>query len=980
VTVLLAVVGVMFLMVSRASEMESGAVVQSKDLDNAVDSVVAKINEVLVKDLFGDNGQIVDNDGGSDESYDVADTDDPWLCDLEPNLIDVAAGTPLDSSDDYCDWDHITDLWSQFTLDGLVLDDLSGTLTWMPQNPVVGFYPQADADGDGVSDSRWVQVPHLTTSRGEPVFAAVRIIDNCAMLNLNAACNFFSGNIGEGIWESDPWYYSQSGFQYNPTGRYLSETNYRFFLRGLDRNLANVKAIELAKDPTPLLFTPKDFHDFLVMNIENPPVSLSLTPFDISDELEIRNRYLLTSLTISKFENEMVAYETFDFGRGQMVGGWSTPLKVKRTPVEDNSDFDKWKRRLGNASSDNMSGSSVAVTGDYYDRRHLCTFYSFDRPLPKGDYPLLDLELDGFANANYVAAGFASATEYKEALLPIFTPKGTVTTNIETPLGLDYFGNAAPYNNIETRQKILHLLYALREYYYDPPTVDKADAALKATQIVANIIDFSDGNFGIDSVAVDDPKDYGPFYDDGTGVTYDYEAQDNLDCTFITKDIIDNMIVEVSAGVLGTAVPLDFGFPTGEIVFGYERQPYISEVYSEWNGELVSPLVTFAIEIVNPYDTPIDLTDYTLEIESVGSFPLNGAPQVPKYDLINKLGRLIIYRGASPAVGAHVETHEIASLPTNITRGNDNTIRLLKSNPSDSGSVELIVDQVLDVDYDDTTDPSLTGTIFKDIDNTDGASSKWSITRDDSEWKFVQAEYNLITENPSTLGNSKTSDPANKGFQLACPDEGYSVSRWHDIEILSLFGNSEITYDPNLVITQQIADAATAEWHFDLFPDSNDYTIGLTDYITPMNRPDYGSLPVRININTAPVHVIAAAIPPTLASLKSAPYNAFTMAQEIVDNRPYTHVGELLGLSSFNHLDSDSDNIGYSPTTGGDDQAIMDDIEERDWILSHLANKFTVRSDVFTAYILVRLGESGPQRRMIGIFDRSQVWEPTDRP
>jgi len=61
-------------------------------------------------------------------------------------------------------------------------------------------------------------------------------------------------------------------------------------------------------------------------------------------------------------------------------------------------------------------------------------------------------------------------------------------------------------------------------------------------------------------------------------------------------------------------------------------------------------------------------------------------------------------------------------------------------------------------------------------------------------------------------------------------------------------------------------------------------------------------------------------------------------------------------------------------------QSIEDDIEEEHWVLSNLANKFTVRSDVFTAYILVRLGETGPQRRMIGIFDRSQVWDKNDRP
>jgi len=35
-----------------------------------------------------------------------------------------------------------------------------------------------------------------------------------------------------------------------------------------------------------------------------------------------------------------------------------------------------------------------------------------------------------------------------------------------------------------------------------------------------------------------------------------------------------------------------------------------------------------------------------------------------------------------------------------------------------------------------------------------------------------------------------------------------------------------------------------------------------------------------------------------------------------------------------------------------------------------------VRSDVFTAYILVRLGRTGPQKRVIAILDRSEVFTP----
>jgi hypothetical protein len=57
----------------------------------------------------------------------------------------------------------------------------------------------------------------------------------------------------------------------------------------------------------------------------------------------------------------------------------------------------------------------------------------------------------------------------------------------------------------------------------------------------------------------------------------------------------------------------------------------------------------------------------------------------------------------------------------------------------------------------------------------------------------------------------------------------------------------------------------------------------------------------------------------------------------------------------------------------------VDDFEERDVIFSRISNLATVRSDVFTAYILVRIGIDGPQRRVIAIFDRSQVSSPADK-
>ncbi|GAH63524.1 unnamed protein product, partial [marine sediment metagenome] len=48
-------------------------------------------------------------------------------------------------------------------------------------------------------------------------------------------------------------------------------------------------------------------------------------------------------------------------------------------------------------------------------------------------------------------------------------------------------------------------------------------------------------------------------------------------------------------------------------------------------------------------------------------------------------------------------------------------------------------------------------------------------------------------------------------------------------------------------------------------------------------------------------------------------------------------------------------------------------------IFSRISNLVTVRSDVFTAYILVRIGTDGPQKRVIAILDRSDVYSGKDK-
>jgi len=62
---------------------------------------------------------------------------------------------------------------------------------------------------------------------------------------------------------------------------------------------------------------------------------------------------------------------------------------------------------------------------------------------------------------------------------------------------------------------------------------------------------------------------------------------------------------------------------------------------------------------------------------------------------------------------------------------------------------------------------------------------------------------------------------------------------------------------------------------------------------------------------------------------------------------------------------------GYPDMTAND--GAIGDFEERDIIFSRISNIVTVRSDVFTAYILVRVGADGPQKRVLAILDRSRA-------
>ena len=168
--------------------------------------------------------------------------------------------------------------------------------------------------------------------------------------------------------------------------------------------------------------------------------------------------------------------------------------------------------------------------------------------------------------------------------------------------------------------------------------------------------------------------------------------------------------------------------------------------------------------------------------------------------------------------------------------------------------------------------------------------------------------------------------------------------------------------------------------------------------LSPTLTPEF-EISGRININTAPWQVIAQL--PWVSERLAQAIVAYRDKTAIMSSPDYTGgrsaaigraVREFSGFENIGELNNviaggqqyridryvdGRDQWGYPDLTTGSRiryDGSADDFEERDLIFSRISNLVTVRSDIFTAYILVRLGTDGPQKRVIAILDRSDVY------
>jgi len=341
-TVLLAVIGMMFVMFARIDKMATSAIAENKELQAAVDTVIEKISEVLIQDVPGSGGG-----PNIAEYFDYPGPNDEWLANLEPieyqdepniyywrHISDLYGVLNTYDINDSNDRDGDEDYISAYNLNARVIADHEAN---------IAEGEKADADGDGVADSRWVELVDMTTAGGRRVFAAVRIIDNGAMLNVNTGFKFDPDagdiNLVDGSSQMQINLMALSWRPLDPCDSYeLSEETDL-----LDARAGGVDSNDLDA-----------YEDYVIWLLSEP--AQPYTPFDISDELELRYRFLLNHPDIDT--------------RLESWGGEFRRKGVLKTPLTSGGKkLERWFRR---ACYDGSLDPN-------YDYRHIATMCNIDR-------------------------------------------------------------------------------------------------------------------------------------------------------------------------------------------------------------------------------------------------------------------------------------------------------------------------------------------------------------------------------------------------------------------------------------------------------------------------------------------------------------------------------------------------------------------------------------------------------------------------
>jgi len=965
-TTLLAIVGVAFVLVARVDKTATSAIAENKQLNLAVDSVVATICQQLAEDVPGMQPaqEYYDYPGytrapGVDGTLFTPDdvvSGDAWLASLEPRIDDN--GTPGDLTDDVYYWPQISDIyeavpgWRVGLLEWYGVQDtwresapygdkflphllrariiaeansVSGAFDTNPASTYlpIDFGGPADADGDGVADSRWVAVPNMT-SKGRDIYTAVRIVDNGGMLNVNTAYKFDPNNPGP----NGEYVDGSSQMQINLMA--LAERGTTYLPQEESNRLLGFRGGS-AVEPNDI----KAYEYNVVCRYDRP--ADPYTPFDISDELELKNRFFIKNLRTSTRLKEC----------------WTDAYKVGvYTPFDVN--IPNWFVRV------------FPVDPNIYSYRHISTTYNMDRIIDpnglkmfniNGIDPVTGPDVDGLYKA------------IKDGILAANVPVDPCAVAAQAAVNIkDYVDNEQP------DQITAYTAGGTTYYGFERPCIYISELAYSI---------------------VENPREPDKYYRSYAIELHKPYFEDDLPAggQWVLA-IDDNQKYSVSwSGISRFHILLaeDANAPLGPLIDFNDITP--TQGPRPQNGARAAELVGTdffwpAIPEANSYDMYLG-TDFNFVANANGDSGTGIGPEfIIRHIGTNMLGSL----GLDPNTDYYWRVDAIDDA-NNVIAGDVWSFSTSEPvpqyfsgffGPGSRIQLSRLVAQTggyITVDWMVVPpfDPNVPEVV--------------SFQRDIAPLRVIKRLWSDLSPPmpPPTLGynNFFTRNdvagiqyfPANRAFRNV--GQIGKVFRVYAYDDFNEFTNEEqVKTDLSLPVFQQVFKYLT---RFDPTADGVDNDgDGLGQGTT-----DGKELKVagRININTAPWYVIAQ-LPWVSRVLPGPPPTPnYDLARAIADyrdiNGPFTSTGELnrvVDPNVYRSIDyyarpdglADGDQLTFPDLSAGD--GVADDFEERDLIFARISDLVTVRSDVFTAYILVRIGTDGPQKRVIAILDRSDVY------
>jgi DNA uptake protein ComE-like DNA-binding protein len=333
-TVLLAIIAVMFVAVARMDRASTSNIADNKSLDLAAKS----ITEIISKDLVRDTPGVAGRDSNDPNNYsDYPDPCNPWLASLEP----YKSGASYN-------WLQISDVNGYLRSNGFLRQNVSVDSNVIEEYPDItlasGNLTQilADADGDGIADSKWIEFANMRSSKGRKIYAAVRVIDNGGMVNVNTADKFDVSSTDANKID----------------GSSQMQINLKGLLKGAASRIDDINKARCNNDSG---YWP-NYEKNVIWDYNSVPDGNYL-PFDISDELELRYRYCIDSKFVSRFEVN-APEASAGYGRPNYGNLYDDKSTSGRWGLSN------WKIRI---TDPNIPKDPNA------DGRHLLTAYNLDR-------------------------------------------------------------------------------------------------------------------------------------------------------------------------------------------------------------------------------------------------------------------------------------------------------------------------------------------------------------------------------------------------------------------------------------------------------------------------------------------------------------------------------------------------------------------------------------------------------------------------